>query len=61
MNALLIGVLVTFAIAIFALGAMWIVGPWRPRSRHLGSSLGYAAVKNPEATAWGIGNRRDRH
>ena len=61
MHALLIGLLVVFAVAIVALGAMWLVGPWRPRSRHSGSSLGYAAVKNPEPTAWGNGNRRDRH
>lgn len=61
MHALLIGLLVTFAIAIVALAAMWLVGPWRPRSRHSGSSLGYAAVKHRETTAWGEGTRRERH
>ena len=61
MHALLIGLIVAFAIAIVALGAMWIVGPWRPRSRHSGSSLGYAAIRPQETTVWGAGTRRERH
>lgn len=61
MHALLIGLLVVFATAIVALGAMWLVGPWRPRSRHSGNSLGYAATRQRDTTVWGAGTRKDRH
>ena len=60
MHPLLISLIVTFALAIVALAAMWLVGPWRPRSRHSGRSLRQVTVQTQKPTAWGAGNRRDR-
>ena len=61
MHPLLIGLIVTLAIVIVALAAMWLVGPWRPRSRDSGSSPRQVAVQKQKPTAWGAGNRRDWH
>lgn len=61
MNFLLVALIAALAIVTLGLGILWLVGPWRPRSRHSGSSLGYAAMQTHEPTVWGAGTRRERH
>ena len=61
MNVLLIALIATLVLATLVLGALWLVGPWKPRSRHSGSSLGYAAMQQNDTTVWGAGHRRERH
>lgn len=61
MNTMLIGFIVVLAVGIIALGSMWLIGPWRPRSRHSGPSQSSPVVLRNGMTAWGSGTRRDRH
>jgi len=61
MNPLLIGLILALCFAIAGLGAMWLIGPWRPRSRHSGSNQSNPVVLRNGTTAWGAGTRRDRH
>ena len=61
MNILLIALIAALALVTLVLGTLWLVGPWKPRSRHSGSSLGYAAMPRNDTTVWGAGTRRERH